>query len=230
MADEHVAEPASDDHPERARGFVACGRALPGYHVEIRDDGGQALPERRIGRIFVKGPSVMAGYFEQPEATQLVLDSSGWLDTGDLGYLLDGQLVITGRAKDLIIFAGRNIWPQDLEWAVEELPGLRRGDAAAFSVEGPNDGEDVILLVQCRTTDSEARDALVRAVQGVVQRTAAIECKVKLIDPKGLPQTSSGKLSRTRAKNNYMAGVYGPPAADQPGSSSRAPTPAAPAG
>jgi len=230
MADEHTAVPASDDHPERARGFVACGAPLPGHTAEVRDDSGRALPERRIGRIFVRGPSVMAGYFEQPEATALVLDALGWLDTGDLGYVLDGQLVITGRAKDLIIVKGRNIWPQDLEWAVEELPGLRRGDAAAFSVEGQDDEEDVILLVQCRTTDAEARAALVRAVQGIVQRTAAIECKVKLIDPKGLPQTSSGKLSRSRAKTNYITGAYGPPVPDQPGPSSRAPAPAAPAG
>ncbi len=106
----------------------------------------------------------------------------------------------------------------------------RRGDVAAFSIEGNNDEEDVILLVQCRTTDAEARGALVRAVQGVVQRTAAIECQVKLIDPKGLPQTSSGKLSRSRAKTNYISGVYGPPVPDQPGPGSRAPAPAAPAG
>jgi fatty-acyl-CoA synthase len=172
----------------------------------------------------------MAGYFGQPDATRQVLDESGWLDTGDLGYTIDGHLVITGRAKDLIIVKGRNIWPQDLEWAVEELPGLRRGDAAAFSLEGQDAGEDVILLVQCRTTDPEARGALVRAVQGVVQRTAAIECKVKLIDPKGLPQTSSGKLSRSRAKTNYTAGVYGPPVPDQPGASSPQPAPTAPAG
>jgi fatty-acyl-CoA synthase len=230
MADENIATPASDDHPERARGFVACGRPLPDHVAEIRDDQGQVLPDRRIGRIFVSGPSVMAGYFEQPEATALVLDERGWLDTGDLGYTLDGQLVITGRAKDLIIVNGRNIWPQDLEWAVEELEGLRRGDAAAFSIEGSDDEEDVILLVQCRTTDEEARSALIRAVQGIVQRTAAIECKVKLIDPKGLPQTSSGKLSRSRAKTNYTSGVYGPPVPDQPGPSSRAPAPTAPAG
>jgi fatty-acyl-CoA synthase len=230
MADENVAVSATDDHPERARGFVVCGRPLPGHAVEIRDASGQVLTPRQVGRIFVRGPSVMAGYFEQPEATQLVLDSNGWLDTGDLGYMLDGQIVITGRAKDLIIFNGRNIWPQDLEWAVEELPGLRRGDAAAFSIEGQDDGEDVILLVQCRTTDQEERGALVRAVQGVVQRTAAIECKVKLIDPKGLPLTSSGKLSRSRAKTNYISGVYGPPVLDQAGHTSRAPNTAAPAG
>ena len=230
MADEQLAVPSSDSDPERARGFVVCGPPLPSHVAEIRDVSGRALPERRIGRIFVRGPSVMAGYFEQPEATRQVLDDRGWLDTGDLGYTLGGHLVITGRAKDLIIVNGRNIWPQDLEWAVEELPGLRRGDAAAFSIEGQDDGDDVILLVQCRTTEAEARDALVRAVQGVVQRTAAIECKVKLIDPKGLPQTSSGKLSRSRARANYTSGVYGPPIPDQPGPGSRAPAPAAPAG
>jgi fatty-acyl-CoA synthase len=158
-----------------------------------------------------------------------VLDSSGWLDTGDLGYMLDGQLVITGRAKDLIIVNGRNIWPQDLEWAVEELPDLRRGDAAAFCIDGENDQEEVILLVQCRTADPEARAALVRAVQGVVQRTAAIECKVKLIDPKGLPQTSSGKLSRSRAKTNYVSGFYGPPIPDPPAAPSRVPAAVTPA-
>jgi fatty-acyl-CoA synthase len=203
---------------------------LPDHVVEIRDDSGRTLPERRVGRIFVKGPSVMAGYFEQPEATRQVLDPSGWLDTGDLGYKLDGQLVITGRAKDLIIVNGRNIWPQDLEWAVEELPELRPGDAAAFSIDRQDDDEEVILLVQCRIADAKARDALVRAVQGVVQRTSAIECKVKLIEPKGLPQTSSGKLSRSRAKTNYLAGVYGPPVPDAPGRDSHVPASVASAG
>ncbi len=230
MADDRVAVPANESHPERAREFVACGRPLPDHDAEIRDDSGRVLPERRVGRIFVKGPSVMAGYFEQPEATRQVLDTGGWLDTGDLGYKLDEELVITGRAKDLIIVNGRNIWPQDLEWAVEELPELRRGDAAAFSIDGQGDDEEVILLVQCRTTDAEARGALVRAVQGVVQRTSAIECKVKLIEPKGLPQTSSGKLSRSRAKSNYISGVYGPPVQNPPGPDSRAPAPAASAG
>src|SRR5262249_22780528 len=141
MADEGVAAPAPADDPAHSRAFVACGRPLIGHTAEIRDDDGKLLPERRIGRIFVKGPSVMAGYFGQPEATARVLDATGWLDTGDLGYRLGDQLVITGRAKDLIIVNGRNIWPQDLEWAVEEIPGLRRGDAAAFSVDGAQDEE-----------------------------------------------------------------------------------------
>jgi len=209
MADDGLAVPASDRRSEDARGFVACGRPLPGHQLEVRDDSGRPLPDRGVGRIFVRGPSVMAGYFEQPEATARVLDAAGWLDTGDLGYVVDGQIIVTGRAKDLIIFGGRNIWPQDLEWAVEELPGLRRGDVAAFSIE-QGETEEIVLLVQCRTTDADARASLTRSIQGVVQRTAAVECTVRLVEPHGLPQTSSGKLSRSRAKANYVSGAYGP--------------------
>ena len=230
MADEGVAVPAPAGDPAQGRAFVACGRPLIGHTAEIRDDDGKPLPERRIGRIFVKGPSVMAGYFRQPEATALVLDASGWLDTGDLGYRLGEQLVITGRAKDLIIINGRNIWPQDLEWAVEEIPGLRRGDAAAFSIDGAQDEERVVLLVQCRTTDPAAREALAREAKGVIQRTAAIDCTVCLVDPKGLPQTSSGKLSRARAKTNYLNGVYDPPADAGADPRPRRAAPAAPPG
>jgi fatty-acyl-CoA synthase len=161
--------------------------------------------------VFFRGPSVMAGYFGQPELTRETLSPDGWLDTGDLGYLLDGQIVITGRAKDLIILNGRNIWPQDLEWAAEDaIAELRRGDVAAISVEDrqQGDAEGIVVLVQCRSTDAAAREALQREVAAVLQRTMAVESKVVLVPPHGLPQTSSGKLSRARAKANYLAGAY----------------------
>ncbi len=210
MAEDGLAVPAPGADEQVARGFVACGRPLPEHVAEIRGEDGTVLAERHVGRIFVQGPSVMAGYFQQPEATALVLAPDGWLDSGDLGYLLDGQLVITGRSKDLIIVNGRNIWPQDLEWAVEELPALRRGDVAAFSVDSPGDEEKVVLLVQCRTSEPAGRAALIREVEGAIRRSAAIECRVVLIEPRGLPQTSSGKLSRARAKANYLSGAYVP--------------------
>jgi fatty-acyl-CoA synthase len=211
LAEDQVAvPPAPDADAASARGFVVCGPALPGHVIEIRSDDGKVLPERRLGRIFVRGPSIAKGYFGEPQASAEVF-RDGWLDTGDLGYLVDGALAITGRSKDLIIVHGRNVWPQDLEWAIERLPGLRRGDAAAFSVdEGPGGegGESVVLLVQCRLTDPDARAQLERDVRAAVQQTAAIEAKVVLVRPHGLPQTSSGKLSRSRARQSYLAGAY----------------------
>lgn len=201
-----IAEPIAPG--KAARALVACGPALPGHAFEIRDEAGKSLPERRIGRIFFKGPSVMTGYFRQPELTAEALSSDGWLDTGDLGYLLKGEIIITGRAKDLIIINGRNIWPQDLEWTAETLPDLRRGDAAAFSVLGDGDEEQVVVLVQCRISDLAARTKLKQDVAGLLQRSMGVEARVELVPPKGLPQTSSGKLSRAKAKANYQQGVY----------------------
>jgi fatty-acyl-CoA synthase len=207
LAEDHVAVPAAPDADAgSARGFVVCGPALPGHVIEIRDDDGEVLPERRLGRIFVRGPSIAEGYFGEPEASASVF-KDGWLDTGDLGYLVEGALTITGRSKDLIIVHGRNVWPQDLEWAIEQLPGLRRGDVAAFSLDDVGE-QTVVLLVQCRLTEPAARAQLERDVKAVAQQTAAIEAKVVLVRPHGLPQTSSGKLSRSRAKQSYLAGAY----------------------
>jgi fatty-acyl-CoA synthase len=149
----------------------------------------------------------MGGYYQQPEMTAEVLSADGWLQTGDLGYLLDDQIVITGRAKDLIILNGRNIWPQDLEWSAEELPDLRRGDVAAFSVD-ENDGEAVVILVQCRIAEPTQREKLRREVYALLQRAHGVEARVTLVPPKALPQTSSGKLSRSKAKANYLTGAY----------------------
>jgi fatty-acyl-CoA synthase len=211
LAEDRVAVPAGPEaDADSARGFVVCGPALPGHVIEVRGDDGTALAERRLGRIFVRGPSIATGYFGEPQASAEVF-GDGWLDTGDLGYLVDGALAITGRSKDLIIVHGRNVWPQDLEWAIEQLPGLRRGDAAAFSVDDGGD-ESVVLLVQCRLTDPAARAQLERDVRAVVQQTAAIEGKVVLVRPHGLPQTSSGKLSRSRARQSYLSGAYADPA------------------
>jgi fatty-acyl-CoA synthase len=208
LADRGEAVPASAGNGAGARDLVICGPPLPGHRVEIRDEQGRALPERRLGRICVHGPSVMAGYFNEPEATAEVLTPDGWLDTGDLGYLVDGAVVISGRSKDLIIINGRNIWPQDVEWEVESLPGVRKGDVAAIATEAPGGGERLTLLVQCRDNDPARRAALVREIEGLTKRTVAVEPFVVLIAPRGLPHTSSGKLSRSRACQNYLDGVY----------------------
>ncbi len=194
------------------RDFVVCGQALPGHRIEIRDESGAAVSERKVGRLFVQGPSVMPGYFGEPEASARVL-KDGWLDTGDLGYWSDGEIVVTGRAKDLIIVNGRNIWPQDIEWAIEALPRLRQGDACAFSVESGG-GEEVVVLVMSYMGDAAELDALTGSIRQTVKETAGVDCRIELISRKfGLPLTSSGKLSRTHAKAKFIAGHYTVPAA-----------------
>jgi fatty-acyl-CoA synthase len=211
LADSQRAVPAADPKDERrARRFVVCGRVLPGHRLEVRGEDSRALADREVGRIFVQGPSVMPGYFGEPEATREVLSDDGWLDTGDLGYMLAGEVVVTGRAKDLIIVNGRNVWPQDIEWAIEARRVVKNGDSAAFSVDTA-DGERVVVAVLARVSGEEARQALARDVAGAVREMVAVDCDVVLVPPTvGLPTTSSGKLSRARTKANYLAGLYAP--------------------
>jgi fatty-acyl-CoA synthase len=191
----------------RKRDFVLCGVPMPGHVLEVRDEDGNPLGPRRVGRIYTSGPSVMRCYFNAPEETRRVLGTDGWLDTGDLGYWLGDQIVVTGRVKDLILVNGRNLWPQDLEWAAEHVPQVRSGDAAAFSIDEA-EGERVVVLVQCRLTEPEAREGLRRAVAGIVNEIVGIDCAVVLVPPRSLPQTSSGKLSRTKARARFLAGDY----------------------
>jgi fatty-acyl-CoA synthase len=191
------------------RTFVLCGRPLPNVEVEIRDASQRVLAENVVGRVFVRGPAVMTGYFNETAQTQRVLGADGWLDTGDLGYWRKGALVIAGRAKDLIIINGRNVWPQDLEWAAERVAEVRSGDAAAFSIDDEEgEGERAVLVVECRTNDPSQRSNLSKEIAAVVRSTAGIDCEVVLVPPRTLPHTSSGKLSRVRAKQDFLAGTY----------------------
>ncbi len=204
---EHRAVPANENS-ERTRHFVICGQMLPEHEVQVRGEDGALLAEREVGRIFVRGPSLMLGYFGAPEETARVLSQDGWLDTGDLGYLINGQIVITGRAKDLVIVNGRNVWPQDLEWAAEaEVPFLRSGDVAVFSVDNGED-EEVIVLVQCRVTEAAARETLALDLTRFFRGRQGLETRVVLVPPHSLPQTSSGKLSRSRARLMYLDGAF----------------------
>lgn len=192
----------------RSRAFVRCGPVLPGHELEVRDEAGAALPELKVGRVFVRGPSLMRGYFGEPEASAKVLGPDGWLDTGDLGFLVEGEIVPTGRAKDLILLNGRNVWPQDLEWSAEsEIGKLRSGDVAAFSVDR-DEGEQLVVLVQARTSDPEARRALADDVAALLRARHGVEAHVELVGAHALPQTSSGKLSRSKAKALYLAGAF----------------------
>lgn len=192
---------------EQARSFVKCGRPLPGHRFEIRDENNTPLPERRIGWICISGPSLMDGYFADEDATRAMFTPDGWLNTGDMGYLVDGELVITGRSKDLIICNGRNIWPQDLEWAVASQCGISAGHVAAFAVDDEDGRERVAVIVECRQKGAAAQHFLRRKVSRVVMTMAGVSAEVVLAPPRSLTFTSSGKLSRAAAKADYLAGV-----------------------
>ncbi len=139
-----------------------------------------------------------------------VLSPEGWLDTGDMAYLKDGSLYIVGRAKDMIIINGKNHWPQDIEWAIEQLPGFKAGDIAAFSITTSSGEEAPAVLVQCRTSDNDERIKLREAIKTKVKAITGMSCVVELVPPRTLPRTSSGKLSRSKARMQYLSGEIQP--------------------
>lgn len=186
-------------------GFTNCGAPLPGHRVEIRDAAGRVVAEREVGQIFVQGPSVMSGYFNDPQSTGAALRDD-WLNTGDLGYLSRGELHITGRHKDLLIVRGRNIWPQDIEYLVESAPELRPGDAIVFVVPG-DDEPKVVVQIQCRIREPQSREHLVRTLAAKIISEFGLAAEVHLVPPHSLPRTSSGKPSRAEALERFMAQV-----------------------
>ena len=210
LAEEQKALPL---HPNRGNGtasvntFTNCGAPLPGFDVEIRDDQGQVLPERDCGTLFVRGPSVMSGYFGDLKATREVLSPDGWLNTGDLAYRVGNSIFITGREKDLIIINGRNVWPQDLEYLAEKQTEVRTGDASAFSVPGSNGEEQAVMMVQCRESDESKRADLQGRLHSQIRQEFGIDCLIELVPRNTLPRTTSGKLSRSGARKEYLKRV-----------------------
>jgi fatty-acyl-CoA synthase len=183
--------------------LVACGRPFSGHTINIVDEHGNSLPERAVGEIWVAGPSVTPGYFENPEATAAAW-SDGFLHTGDLGYIADGLLYVCGRLKDLIIVRGANFYPQDIEWAVAELEGVRRDNVVAFSVM--RDGEET-LIVSAEGNSSDAA-ALRKAIAAKVAETTGLSVgHVAVVKVGSLPKTSSGKVQRRRTKALFETGL-----------------------
>ena len=201
--------PRNLDRPARYRAIVNCGKPLPDMDVEIRGENDVLRGDHQIGKVWCRGPSVMHSYFRNEEATSEAL-VDGWLDTGDMGYMADGYLYIVGRAKDMIIINGKNHWPQDIEWAVEQLPGFNHGDIAAFSIEGEGGEEAPAVLVHCRVSEPEERVRLRDSIREKVQAVTGMNCVVELVPPRTLPRTSSGKLSRAKAKRLYLSGEIEP--------------------
>jgi fatty-acyl-CoA synthase len=188
--------------------IVACGRAFPGHDLRIVGDDGRPLRERHVGEIQVKGPSVTAGYFGNEEATRDAF-VDGWLKTGDLGYLADGQLFICGRAKDLIILNGRNYYPQDIEAVVSRAPGVRDGQCVAFSVLGDGGGEHCVIVAEAKIGPKAgtAADIITQIIQLVRAEVGIVPGEVHLIKRGTLPKTSSGKVRRREAKARLESGT-----------------------
>ncbi len=206
---ELTGHPGAPDRPIRYRAIVNCGRAVKDMTIEIRDENRKPLADKTIGKVWCTGPSLMKEYFRDKESTDACL-VDGWLDTGDMGYLSNGYIYIVGRAKDMIIINGKNHWPQDIEWAVEQLPGFKAGDIAAFSVTTPGGEETPAVLVQCRTTDEVERAKLREQIRDKVRSVTGMNCVVELVPPRTLPRTSSGKMSRAKARNLYLSGEIQP--------------------
>ncbi|MDX2209160.1 MAG: fatty acyl-AMP ligase [Sphingopyxis sp.] len=197
------------ERPTRYRAIVNCGKPARDMTIEVRDEAGNALPDQTVGKVWCTGPSLMTGYYRDPEATAACM-ADGWLDTGDMGYMSKGYVYIVGRAKDMIIINGKNHWPQDIEWAVEQLPGFKSGDIAAFAITAPGGEETPAVLVQCRTSDEKERLILRETIRDRVRAITGMNCLIELVPPRTLPRTSSGKLSRSKARAQYLSGEIQP--------------------
>ncbi|HUM12813.1 MAG TPA: fatty acyl-AMP ligase [Myxococcaceae bacterium] len=192
------------------RALASVGIPVPGVTVEVRDEAGAVVPEGVVGRIHARGPSIMEGYLGQPEATRAALDG-GWLDTGDLGFVKDGELVVCGRVKDVVVLRGANHAPQEFEDALEGVKGVRTGCAVALGfVPLGGDGEELLLLVE--TTPDAGPDLVDRIRAAVAERTGVRPHAVQLLVPGTLPRTSSGKLRRSEALRRWTTGTLHPPA------------------
>jgi fatty-acyl-CoA synthase len=187
---------------DAARSFVACGHAIPGHDVEIKGSDGTTLPGGHVGEICFRGPSVMQGYWRDPQATAEAI-RDGWLHTGDLGFWGDHGLIVCGRKKDMIILGGRNLYPEDYELHTERVPGVRRGNVIAFAI---HELERMVVVAET-TAQPEDAPAVAREALEVLRRALPRGPEeVVLVAPGTLPKTSSGKRQRGACREWYASG------------------------
>ena len=187
--------------------FVACGRPLPGHQIRIVDEAGREVADRHEGRLQFKGPSATKGYFRNPEKTRSLFDGD-WLDSGDLAYVAGGDVYLTGRVKDMIIRAGRHIYPHELEEAVGRIEGVRKGCVVAFAGRDERTGtERLVVMAETRLTDDQGKSALrERILESSLELLETPPDDIVLVPPHTVPKTSSGKIRRSAARALYESG------------------------
>ncbi|MDJ0919919.1 MAG: fatty acyl-AMP ligase [Henriciella sp.] len=209
MRSQQKAVPADTSTEDRnRRALIACGQAIPGHEMKICDDDGNEVEERVVGRIMFRGDSVSPGILDRDAGILPLTDKDGWLDTGDLGYWLNGQLVITGRHKDLILWNGRNIWPQDIEWTAEHAGGRHIPKSAAFKLSDDDGNGHIYLLAECKARRPEQREELMSEITANVRQTVGAPIEVIFVPTRSLIMTSSGKLSRMRTRQKFISGAF----------------------
>ncbi|HNM64986.1 MAG TPA: AMP-binding protein [Accumulibacter sp.] len=204
-----VALPVLDAAPG-SMGVPACGRALPGHEIRIVDESGSELPERHVGHLQFRGPSATVGYFRNPSATQ-ALWRDGWLDSGDFAYTVEGEIYLTGREKDLIIRGGRNLYPYELEQAVGNIPGVRRGCVAVFASNDPlTASERLVVVAETRAQDAAERAALRQRIsEAAIDAVGVPADEIVLVPPNSVLKTSSGKIRRSASRDAFESGSLG---------------------
>jgi 1-acyl-sn-glycerol-3-phosphate acyltransferase len=209
LARDGNATPA-DQQDATALEFVACGRPLPRHQIRIVDEAGSELPDRRQGRLEFKGPSATTGYFRNEEKTRSLFDGT-WLDSGDLAYIADGDVYLTGRIKDMIIRAGRNIYPHELEEAVGKIEGIRKGCVVAFASRDERTGtERLVVMAETRlAAEPEKKRLETEIAQTSLTLLEMPPDDIVLVPPRTVPKTSSGKIRRSAARALYEAGALG---------------------
>jgi fatty-acyl-CoA synthase len=204
--------------PESSQEIVSCGKWFPKHEVAIVDEQNIRLGERQVGQIITRGPSISRGYFQEPELTAAAFkdgpDGQTWLYTGDLGYIANDEVFICGRVKDIIIIRGRNFYPQDIEWVVSELPGVRRGNVVAFGVgvdasgQATKDGSGEEHLVVCAEAFQSDAEGLVETITSAISADIGLAVhRVEIVQQGSLPRTSSGKPQRRKTRQMFIDGT-----------------------
>jgi acyl-CoA synthetase (AMP-forming)/AMP-acid ligase II len=201
---DRVARPAYGGRP--AIQMMSCGQPIPETNIRIVDDKGHDLPERHIGEIVLKSTCMLTEYYNRPDITKKAFLPGGWYMSGDYGYMFNGEIFVAGRKKDMLIVGGKNVYPQDLETLACEIPGVHPGRTVAFGMFDEAQGtEEVVIIAEVNSNDEAEHERIADEIRKHVTKNSAIAVRyVRVVGPKWVLKTSSGKVARTANKEKFM--------------------------